>query len=143
HSLLATQVTARVRAVFGVELPVRAVFESPVLAELAAIVARAAAEQDGEAVPAPLLSGERPERLPLSFAQRRLWFLDQLEPGSSAYNVPLAVRVRGDLRPDLLAAVLAEIVRRHEALRTVFASEGGEPSQVILPGTPGAPLSLI
>jgi hypothetical protein len=71
--------------------------------------------------------------LPASFAQQRLWFLDQLEPGSSAYNVPIAVRLVGDLDVPALGRALDEVVRRHEALRTTFASDGGVPRQVIAP----------
>src|SRR6185295_3624584 len=69
--------------------------------------------------------------VPLSFAQQRLWFLDQLEPRGSSYNIPLALRLEGDLAASALAAAVAEVVRRHEALRTVFSSIEGEPVQVV------------
>ena len=81
--------------------------------------------------PAGAALAGRPAELPLSFSQERLWFLDQLEPGSAVYNVPTQVRLRGILDPALLAAVFQEIVRRHEVLRTTFARAGDRPVQVI------------
>ncbi|MFL6236994.1 MAG: amino acid adenylation domain-containing protein, partial [Thermoanaerobaculia bacterium] len=134
HSLLATQLTSRVRAVLGVELPLRAVFEAPTAAELAARVAaeRPAAELDRT----PIVPVPRAGALPLSFAQQRLWFLDQWEPGSPLYNMPAAVELRGRLDRAALAAALGEIVRRHEALRTTFQLDAGEPTQVIAPPAP-------
>jgi amino acid adenylation domain-containing protein len=127
HSLLATQVISRVRDAFGVELPLRALFEAPTLAALAA---RIAGEIRGPQAPA---TGQvsREAALVLSFAQRRLWFLDQLAPGSPVYNVPAAVELTGDLKLPVLAAALAEVVRRHEALRTTFQTVDGEPAQVV------------
>ncbi len=135
HSLLATRVTARLRRTLGVELPVRAVFEAPALAALAARVGDVLAA--GAAPLPPLLPGARPEPLPLSFAQERLWFVEQLAPGRADYNVPVAARAVGRLDAPLLAAVLGEIVRRHEALRTTFAAVDGAPCQRIAP--PAAP----
>ncbi|HEX5634123.1 MAG TPA: condensation domain-containing protein, partial [Gemmatimonadales bacterium] len=130
HSLLATRLVARVRAAFGVQLPLRAVFDAPTVARMAVAV-----ERSGERAKVPPL--ERLPRdgapLPLSFAQQRLWFLDQLEPGSPLYNFPLAVRLEGRLDRAALDAALTEIVRRHEALRTAFPSVGGEPVQEIAP----------
>src|SRR5689334_25344209 len=84
----------------------------------------------------PLVPVSRSAPLPLSFAQQRLWFLDRLQPGDTSYNVPFAVRLTGALRIEALAAALAEILRRHEPLRTTFRSEGAEPVQIIAP--PGA-----
>src|SRR6185369_2443504 len=119
HSLLATRVLSRLRGVFGVET----------------------ARRSGTVAPAPpLVPVPRDAPLPLSFAQQRLWFIDQLEPGSALYNMPVALRVEGPLDAQVLALCLTEIERRHESLRTVFAvSEGlrdGAPVQVILPASP-------
>ncbi|MEW5929568.1 MAG: non-ribosomal peptide synthase/polyketide synthase, partial [Gemmatimonadota bacterium] len=131
HSLLATRVASRVRRAFGVELPLRALFEAPTVAALAARID--ALRAGGEEVQAsPLVPVERDgSPLPLSFAQRRLWFIDQLEPGSAAYNMPFALRLRGRLDPAVLGRAATEIVRRHETLRTVFATVAGEPVQVV------------
>jgi amino acid adenylation domain-containing protein len=137
HSLLATRVTSRLREAFGVELPLHDVFEAPRLADLAARVE--AARKSGAVAPAPpLLPARREGDLPLSFAQERLWFIDQLEPGSPLYNIAAALRVEGPLDPGVLALTLGEIVRRHEALRTVFAARSGAPVQVIQPAEPFA-----
>ncbi len=132
HSLLATQVISRLRTAFKIELPLRALFTSPTVAGLAGEVETALAAGGGRTVP-PLVSVARTGRLPLSFAQQRLWFIDQLEPGSPLYNVPLALRVSGRLAVEALARSLSEVERRHEALRTVFPAEEGIPTQVIRP----------
>ncbi|MFL6199420.1 MAG: amino acid adenylation domain-containing protein [Thermoanaerobaculia bacterium] len=131
HSLLATQLVSRVREAFALELPLRALFDAPVLSNLAHEVERALREGEGTAAP-PLAPQPRPAGgIPLSFAQQRLWFLDRLEPESPFYNVPAAVRLRGRLHPAALAAAFQEIVRRHEALRTRFAEEAGRPVQIV------------
>ncbi|HEY0513939.1 MAG TPA: non-ribosomal peptide synthase/polyketide synthase, partial [Thermoanaerobaculia bacterium] len=132
HSLLATQVLSRVRRLLGVQLSIRTLFESSTVEALAHQVERAREEADRAAGWA-LAPAARDRALPLSFAQARLWFLDRLQPGSSVYNIPLAYRLRGRLRPAALAAALSEIVRRHEALRTHFAEEAEGPVQVIEP----------
>jgi len=141
HSLLATQLVSRVREAFGVELPIRSLFEAPTVRALAREVARAAGATAGDAAP-PVTAVPRDGDLPLSFAQERLWFLDQLAPANPFYNVPSVLRLGGDLRPGALAAALADVVRRHEALRTVFPAVGGRPRQRILP--PGrVPLPVV
>ena len=142
HSLLATQVASRIRASFGVELPLRTLFETPVLRELARRIDDALRAGAGVRLP-PITADRRPERLPLSFAQQRLWFIEQLAPGSAAYNIPAAVSLQGDLAVDRLAAAVAEIVRRHEGLRTVFRSYRGEAAQVVLPSAPAGELSVL
>ncbi|MEA2694984.1 MAG: hypothetical protein QOJ16_4371, partial [Acidobacteriota bacterium] len=130
HSLLATRLVSRVRETFGVDLPLRRVFETPTIAGLAAAIAGDL--PTATRVP-PLLPAARPREIPLSFAQERLWFLDQLDPGSVAYNMPLPVRLSGALKPAVLAAVLDEVVRRHEVLRTTFPVSAGRPVQAIAP----------
>ena len=135
HSLLATQVMSRLREAFGVELPLRELFAYPVLADLASRVEAARRSGVRELAP-PLTPVSRGGSLPLSFAQQRLWFIDQLEPGSPLYNIPAALRVEGPLDAAVLARCLGEVVRRHEALRTVFATREGAPVQVIQPALP-------
>ncbi|HKH46385.1 MAG TPA: amino acid adenylation domain-containing protein, partial [Thermoanaerobaculia bacterium] len=133
HSLLATQLVSRMRAAFGVELPLRVVFEHPTVAGLAQEVEQASRlGGDTPPPPPPLIRIDRGTDLPLSFAQQRLWFIDQLE-GGSLYNVPVALRMSGELSVRVLSRVFAEVVRRHEVLRTVFRGDGGQARQVILP----------
>src|SRR5207244_1630 len=132
HSLLATQVVSRIRQGFGVELPLRALFEAPTVAGLAERVEALGREQQGLEAP-PIMPVSREQKLPLSFAQQRLWFLDQLEPNNPLYNVPHIVRLRGGLNADVLERSLHEIVRRHETLRTSFQTIDDEPLQVIAP----------
>ena len=131
HSLLATQVVSRVRSALGVEIGVRQLFESPTVAGLAA-VAEAALKNGAGGVPR-IKPVSRAGALPLSFAQQRLWFMDQLETGSAFYNVPAAIRLSGNLNLSALGAALQEIVRRHETLRTSFRDVNGEPEQVVAP----------
>jgi amino acid adenylation domain-containing protein len=139
HSLLATRVMARVRRSFHVDLPLRTLFDAPTVAGLAEAVT-AARREAGDLPPRPaLLPVPRTQGdLPLSFPQERLWFFDQLEPGSPAYNIPTLSRLTGTLDLPALAAALSEVVRRHEALRTVFASAAGRPVQRIQPPAPVA-----
>ena len=140
HSLLATRVAARVQEALAVELPLRALFEAPTVEALAREIAACRDRHAVRAVPMPpLLATGRRGRLPLSFAQERLWFLDQLEPGSAAYNLPVALHFSGRLDLRLLAAALAEVVSRHEALRTVVGVESGVAFQRVL--SPG-PVTL-
>ncbi|HYO13129.1 MAG TPA: amino acid adenylation domain-containing protein, partial [Thermoanaerobaculia bacterium] len=131
HSLLATRVVSRLRETLGADVSLREVFEAPTVAELARLV-EAARAGGGPAAP-PLVPLPREGDIPLSFSQERLWFLDQLSPGSAAYNIPAALRLRGPLRGAVLLRSLQEVVRRHEALRTTFATRAGRPVQVIAP----------
>jgi amino acid adenylation domain-containing protein len=131
HSLLANRVVARVRQTFGVELPLRELFEAPTVVGLAERIA-AALRAEGEPAP-PLIAESLDGPLPLSYAQERLWFLDRLEPGSAAYNMPAAFRLEGPLVEEALERAFAEIVRRHAVLRTRFVEIEGRPAQVIDP----------
>jgi len=132
HSLLATQVISRVREAFGVELALREFFKRPTVEGLAAAVDEALRAGTGGSAAPPLTQVERNGGgLPLSFAQQRLWFLDQLEPGNASYNIPLAVKLTGTLNVGALSRTLDEIVRRHEVLRTSFRAEEGRPVQII------------
>ncbi|HET7460810.1 MAG TPA: amino acid adenylation domain-containing protein [Longimicrobium sp.] len=131
HSLLATRVAARVRQALGVELPVRALFEGPTVAELAERVE--ALRRDGQPPLPPVEPVDRARPLPLSFGQERLWFVHRLEPESRAYHHALALRIEGRLDGAALERALGGVVRRHEALRTVFAESDGVPVQVITP----------
>jgi amino acid adenylation domain-containing protein len=132
HSLLATQVTSRVREAFGVELPLRNVFEFPTIATLAEQIEKLQRTTTRLQAP-PIRPVPRDGALPLSFAQQRLWFLEQLEPGSAAYNIPDAYRLRGPLDVAVFERCVNEIIRRHESLRTTFQTVGGKPLQVIAP----------
>ncbi|HET8890742.1 MAG TPA: non-ribosomal peptide synthase/polyketide synthase, partial [Candidatus Angelobacter sp.] len=134
HSLLATQVISRVRQVFGLELPLRALFEAQTVAGLAARIEQEKQAANVASLP-PLRRVPRGVPLLLSYAQQRLWFLDQLEPNSAAYNIPVALRLKGELRTEPLDRALQEIVRRHEVLRTRFEPVDGEPRQVIAPAS--------
>jgi FkbM family methyltransferase len=130
HSLMATQVVSRIRKSFGVEVGVRSVFEEPTVEGLAVRVEEARREGAWKEAP-PLAPVARSGRLPLSFAQQRLWFLDQLDPGNAAYNLPSGVRLDGELDLKALEFVINEIVRRHETLRTRIEVIDGSPGQVI------------
>ncbi|MFC9757996.1 non-ribosomal peptide synthase/polyketide synthase [Streptomyces sp. NPDC056921] len=133
HSLRVTRLVSRVRSVLGVELPVRDVFEAPTPAGLAARLGRAADARAGlQVLP-------RPDRVPLSFAQQRLWFLHRFEGPSATYNIPLALRLHGHLDTDALRAALRDLVGRHESLRTVFAEDGDGAYQVVLPTEAAVP----
>src|ERR1041385_6570160 len=130
HSLLATQVISRVRELFQVELPLRSLFERATVAGLAEAVTEALGIGAGAAL-AGIERADRSASLPLSYAQQRLWFLEQLEPGGNTYNVPVGVRLSGVLEVEALRQTLQEVVRRHEVLRTRFVEVGGQPVQVI------------
>ncbi|HJT56835.1 MAG TPA: condensation domain-containing protein, partial [Ktedonobacteraceae bacterium] len=135
HSLLATQLISRIRAVLQAEVPLRGLFEAPTVAGLARWVEQALNSERGVEIPPPV-PVSREQDLPLSFAQQRLWFLDQLVPNSAFYNTPRSVRLSGRLHVMALEQSLNEIIRRHEALRTTFVSKEGQAVQVILPPRP-------
>ncbi len=130
HSLLATQIASRLREHFKAPVAVRSVFESPSIAELAKRMDTARREEQG-IIPPPITTVARNGNLPLSFAQERLWVLDQIEPNNPLYNIPRTLRLRGPLRVDALQRAINEIVRRHESQRTTFAVRDGNPVQVI------------
>ena len=129
HSLLATQVISRLREIFKIELPLRSLFEFPTIAELAVEL-----EKSREQIEIPSIKPvSREQKLPLSFAQQRLWFFAQLEPNSPAYNIPAAFRLQGQLKIDVLVKTLQTIIQRHEILRTNFTQVGDEAVQIIHP----------
>ncbi|MFC5286680.1 amino acid adenylation domain-containing protein [Actinokineospora guangxiensis] len=130
HSLLATRLVGRVRAELGRELAVRSVFEAPTPEALARLLADAATGR------APLRRARRPEHIPMSFAQRRLWFLDKLGDHGGAYNIPVALRLIGALDVEAMRAALSDVLARHESLRTVFPDGDDGPVQLVLPARP-------
>src|ERR1043165_1843450 len=131
HSLLATQVVSRVRERFGVQFKIGTVFERPTVAELAEAVATAI--RGGESVQVTPIKpvNRKKQKLPLSYAQQRLWFLDQLMPGTTLYSVPILYRLNGELKIEALEKSVSEIIRRHESLRTRIEVSAGSPVQVI------------
>jgi len=128
HSLMATRLVSRIRTTLGVELAIRTLFEFPTVGELGPRLRESVEESRS-----PLAAGKRPEKLPLSHAQQRLWFIDRLEGTSVEYNMPFALRLKGELDRTALERALNAIVERHESLRTRFAEVEGEPFQVIEP----------
>ncbi|MFN7768123.1 MAG: amino acid adenylation domain-containing protein, partial [Planctomycetaceae bacterium] len=129
HSLLATRLASRIRRELGVELPIRVVFEHPTVAGLAAWIE---AHAEGGAVVRPRVErAVRPARMPLSAAQRRMWFLRQFETAAATYHIPLARRLTGPLDVDALRLAVGDLLERHESLRTVFPAEEGEPWQEV------------
>ncbi|HYO56996.1 non-ribosomal peptide synthetase, partial [Archangium sp.] len=142
HSLLATRLVAQVREVLGLELPLRSLFESTTASRLAERLDSLQASSQSSSAAPPLRPAARDGALPLSFAQQRLWFLDQWQPHSSFYNVPAALRLLGHLDVQSLQRTFDEVLRRHEALRTTFQATVEDPLQVIHPPRP-MPLPVI
>jgi amino acid adenylation domain-containing protein len=132
HSLLATKLVARVRDAFRVELPLRALFESPTLSALAAALDRLLRAGAGAAAP-PIVHRPHQGTAPASFAQERLWFVDRMEGGGAVYHIPNAQLVSGDVDPDAMRGAVEEVVRRHETLRTALREVDGVPVQRISP----------
>ncbi|MFQ4145496.1 condensation domain-containing protein [Chlorogloeopsis sp. ULAP02] len=132
HSLLATQLISRLRDAFSVEIPLSYLFESPTIAGCAQKIQTKI--RTGEKLATlPIKPVNKSENLPLSFAQQRLWFLNQLHPNDDTYNIPIAVRLTGSLNITALEQSLNAVVSRHESLRTVFTTVAGQPVQNIIP----------
>jgi len=127
HSLLATRVMSRLCSIFNVDVPLRSLFDSPTVRGLAVKIETLRGERSG--LDMTIKRVEDREHLPLSFTQQRLWFLEQWQPGTSVYNVPLVFRVRGGLNEDALQRSLNAVVARHESLRTTFHMNGTQPVQ--------------
>lgn len=127
HSLLATRLVGRIRGAFGVEMPIRVLFESPTPAGLIAVL-----DTTPTARPPVEAVSPRPERLPLSFGQQRLWLLEELGDTGAAYHLPVALRLSGPLAREALVDALADLTGRHESLRTLFAVDEEGPHQRIL-----------
>ena len=134
HSLLATQLVSRIRNIFQVELPLRELFASGTVTQLASSIGQLQQQNQGLDIP-PILPQSEGTELSLSYAQQRLWFLDQLEPNSALYNIPLALRLEGTINISALEQSLQTIIERHEALRTNFMTVDGEPTPIIHPET--------
>ncbi|MCI0489790.1 MAG: amino acid adenylation domain-containing protein, partial [Blastocatellia bacterium] len=130
HSLLGTQIISRVRSAFQIELPMRTLFEAPQVAAQARVID--SLRTSGQKRQArPIVPASREKEIPLSFAQERLWFLDQLEPESTAYNIFASVRLKGAINVLALERSFGEVVRRHESLRTTFSTIDGRPVQSV------------
>ncbi|WP_156655951.1 phosphopantetheine-binding protein, partial [Mycobacterium sp. 852002-51971_SCH5477799-a] len=131
-SLSAMRLISAINRGLDAGLSVRAVFEAPTVAQLALLINAETSQVE------PLVAQERPAVVPLSFAQQRLWFIDQLQGPSAVYNIPAALRLRGHLDAAALGAALTDVVGRHESLRTVFCAPQGIPEQVVVPAESAA-----
>jgi len=129
HSLLATRLVSKIRSRLDVDLPLKALFESGSVAQLAQLIAKT---EKSDIPPIRPVDRSQFDRLPLSFAQERLWFIDQLEPESAGYNIPGAGAIRGELDIDRLEQAFNLVIARHENLRTIFPSQEGQAQQLIL-----------
>jgi amino acid adenylation domain-containing protein len=136
HSLLATRVVSRLRDALGVEVPLARLFSDRTVTAFAAAVDELRQARDAVRRAPPIVPVPRSERLPVSFAQQRLWILDRLEPGTAGYNILSALRIAGALDEQCLSRCLDALVSRHEGLRTVFEEDEGRPFQLVLPPAP-------
>jgi len=132
HSLLVTQVLARVREYLGVELPIRSLFEAPTLVQFARVIEEHVSAGQRSELP-PITIVPREGELPLSFSQQRMWFFEQLANGTSAFNIALGVRLTGSLNFTAMEQTFSEIIRRHEILRTTYGAVNTQPVQVVHP----------
>ncbi|WP_155734498.1 condensation domain-containing protein, partial [Pseudoalteromonas luteoviolacea] len=128
HSLLTVRLASDIRAHFEIDVPVHTIFETPCLRELAAVIEQG---QQVSVYPPLVAVARESEQQPVSFAQQRLWFIDNLQGGSPEYNMPMAFEVEGDLQLETVKAVFHTILARHEVLRTIYVSEQGETRQHI------------
>ncbi|KAA0022975.1 amino acid adenylation domain-containing protein [Antrihabitans cavernicola] len=135
NSLIATQVAARLGAALDARIPARALFESPTVSTLATVVE----PLRGQGARPALVAGPRPERVPVSFAQQRYWFLNQFDTASAVDNIPFALRLSGDLDTGALQAAFADVFERHESLRTYYPLDNTEPCQVVVPAAQAIP----
>ncbi|MGZ4122977.1 MAG: non-ribosomal peptide synthetase, partial [Tumebacillaceae bacterium] len=133
HSLMATQLLSRMRNTFEVELPLRILFEAPTVAELAVQIEQATTSVEAMKIVRRTDSVDEWNHFPLSYAQQRLWFMDQFAPGNPAYNVPFAFQLQGPLQVDVFHRCFQAMVERHETLRTTFVEREGQPMQVVAP----------
>ncbi|OQS16354.1 non-ribosomal peptide synthetase [Nocardia donostiensis] len=134
NSLVATRVAARIGAALDANVPVSMIFEAPTVTKLAA-----RAESHADTGRIALTPQPRPQHIPLSYAQQRMWFLNRFEPDSAAYSIPIVIRLTGQLNLDALHAAITDVVTRHEILRTIYPHTAGEPAQIVLPATDAIP----
>ncbi len=136
HSLLATQVLSRICDAFQILLPIHKLFDCPTIESLAKVIESLLSHKEERSHRISIVRASRQGSLALSFAQQRLWFLDKMDPGIAAYNIPALLSLQGEVSIEILEKSIEEIIRRHEAMRTIFLEEEGIPRQVILPYQP-------